>query len=87
MGTLAAVSVLDHAMRVKCVVAELLGMPVEQINTDQRLGDDLGADSLDKVELLLALEDEFRIDITDEEAEKFETVGDIVRYVQGKTGG
>jgi acyl carrier protein len=81
---IAGQAVIDHTGRVKRVIAEILGMNVDQINTDQQLGDDLGADSLDLVEMLLALEDEFGIDILDEEAETFRTVGDIVVYLQAK---
>ena len=63
-------------------VAEQLGVELEEITMEASFIDDLGADSLDIVELLMALEEEFEIEIPDEEAEKLTTVGDIVEYVK-----
>lgn len=63
-------------------VAEQLGVELDEITMEASFIDDLGADSLDIVELLMALEEEFDIEIPDEEAEKLSTVGDIVEYVK-----
>jgi len=64
-------------------VAEQLGVELDEITMEASFIDDLGADSLDIVELLMALEEEFDIEIPDEEAEKLSTVGDIVEYIKG----
>ena len=74
------------AATVRVIIAEQLWIDVSKVKPDDTLKD-LGADSLDLVELLLALEDEFSIEIADEEAEKFRTVADIIECVKGKTGG
>ena len=63
-------------------VSEQLGIEIEEISMESSFIDDLGADSLDIVELLMALEEEFDIEIPDEEAEKLITVGDIVEYIK-----
>jgi acyl carrier protein len=55
-----------------------------KIKMDSRFSDDLGADSLDQVELVMALEEEFSIEIPDEEAEKMKTVGDAIKYIEEK---
>lgn len=68
--------------RVKSVVAEQLGIDAEEIKLESSFVDDLGADSLDIVELIMALEEEFDLEIPDEEAEKIATVADIVEYVK-----
>jgi acyl carrier protein len=73
--------------RVKKVVAEQLQVDPEQITTEASFVEDLGADSLDVVELVMALEEEFDIEIPDEEAEKIATVGDAVGYIDGKSEG
>ena len=67
------------------VVVEKLGVKEEQINPDATFVDDLGADSLDQVELIMALEDAFDIEIPDEEAEKLKKVSDVLEYVSSKT--
>jgi acyl carrier protein len=69
---------------VKKIVAEQLGVKEEQVTADASFVDDLGADSLDTVELVMEFEDEFEINIPDEDAEKIQTVGDAVKYIQGK---
>lgn len=69
--------------QVKKVVVEQLGVEESEINRDASFVDDLGADSLDTVELVMALEETFGIEIPDEEAEKIKTVGDTVTYVLG----
>jgi len=63
-------------------VAEQLGVEADEITMESSFIDDLGADSLDIVELLMALEEEFDIEIPDEEAEKLSTVGDVVEYIK-----
>ena len=68
--------------RVKDIVAEQLGLEDEEIGVENSIIDDLGADSLDIVELMMALEEEFRLDIPDEDAEKILTVKDAVEYVR-----
>ena len=72
--------------RVKKIVAEQLGVKEEEVTTDASFVDDLGADSLDTVELVMEFEDEFEINIPDEDAEKIQTVGDAVKYITGKLG-
>lgn len=67
------------------VVVEKLGVKEEQINPDATFVDDLGADSLDQVELIMALEDAFDIEIPDEEAEKIATVQDATSYITSRT--
>jgi len=63
-------------------VAEQLGIEADEVLLESSFIDDLGADSLDIVELLMALEEEFDIEIPDEEAEKLSTVGDVVDYIK-----
>ena len=67
--------------RVKKIVAEQLGVNEAEIKTESSFVDDLGADSLDMVELVMALEDEFETEIPDEEAEKITTVQQAIDYV------
>ena len=70
--------------RVKKIVAEQLGVNEGEIKADSSFVDDLGADSLDTVELVMALEEEFEMEIPDEDAEKITTVGDAIRYIKEK---
>lgn len=67
--------------RVKQIVAEQLGVEEAQVTTEASFMDDLGADSLDTVELVMALEEEFDIEISDEDAEKIQTVQDAISYI------
>ncbi len=67
--------------RVKKIVVEQLGVKEEEVTTDASFVDDLGADSLDTVELVMALEEEFETEIPDEDAEKIITIKDAVKYV------
>jgi acyl carrier protein len=67
--------------QVKAIVAEQLGVKAEQVVNDASFVDDLGADSLDTVELVMALEEEFEIEIPDEDAEKIRTVSDAIDYI------
>ncbi|MGA4644237.1 acyl carrier protein [Limisphaera sp. 4302-co] len=68
--------------RVKKIIVEQLDVNPDQVTPEARLIDDLGADSLDAVELIMALEEEFGHDIPDEQAEKMQTVGDIIKYIE-----
>ena len=70
--------------RVKDLVVEQLGVNPEQVTAEASFIDDLGADSLDTVELVMAFEEEFAIEIPDEEAEQITTVGDAIRYIEGR---
>lgn len=67
--------------RVKKIVVEQLGVKEEEVTTDASFVDDLGADSLDTVELVMALEEEFETEIPDEDAEKIITIKDAVKYI------
>ncbi|WP_027714218.1 acyl carrier protein [Desulfuromonas sp. TF] len=67
--------------RVKQIVAEQLGVDEGQVTNEAAFMDDLGADSLDTVELVMALEEEFDIEISDEDAEKIQTVQDAITYI------
>jgi acyl carrier protein len=68
--------------RVKEIIVEQLGVSPDQVKPEARFIDDLGADSLDTVELIMALEEEFNVEIPDEDAEKMATVGDSLKYLQ-----
>ena len=72
------------ADRVRSIIAEQLGVKIEEVTDAASFIDDLGADSLDTVELVMALEEEFGIEIPDEDAEKMATVGDAVKYIEKK---
>lgn len=71
--------------KVKEIIAEQLGINEDDIAVDSSLTDDLGADSLDIVELVMALEEEFEIEITDDEAEKMDTVGEFIEFVSRRS--
>lgn len=71
--------------KVKEIIVEQLGVDPEDVTLESSFIDDLGADSLDIVELIMALEEEFDIEIPDEEAEKFPTVGNVVEYIKEHT--
>lgn len=73
---------MDIFETVKSVVAEQLGVDESEITMESSFNDDLEADSLDIVELMMALEDEFKIEISDEEAGNISTIGDIVEYIK-----
>ncbi len=70
------------AQRIKEIIAEQLGLKEEQVKLEASFIEDLGADSLDIVELVMAIEEEFQIDIPDEEAEKIRTVKDAVSFIE-----
>jgi len=77
----------EIAEKVKSIVAEQLGVKIEEVKEEAKFIDDLGADSLDTVELVMALEEEFGAEIPDEEAEKLTTVGEAIDYITGKGAG
>ena len=68
--------------KVKEIIVDQLGVDADEITNEASFIDDLGADSLDTVELVMALEEEFSMEIPDEEAEKIKTVGDAVEYIK-----
>lgn len=68
-------------------ICEQLGVDESQVKPEARFIDDLGADSLDMVELLMAVEEEFGFEISDEDAEKITTVGQAKEYIEGRLGG
>ncbi|MDD4909937.1 MAG: acyl carrier protein [Candidatus Omnitrophica bacterium] len=72
------------AEKVKAIIAEQLGVKAEEVTPTASFIDDLGADSLDTVELVMALEEEFGIEIPDEDAEKMTTVADAIKYIEDK---
>ncbi|HTL70945.1 MAG TPA: acyl carrier protein [Candidatus Eisenbacteria bacterium] len=74
----------EVGQKVKSIIAEQLGVKIEEVTDAASFVDDLGADSLDTVELVMALEEEFGIEIPDEDAEKMTSVGEAVRYVEEK---
>ena len=71
--------------KVRDIIVDQLGVNAEQVVLGARFIEDLGADSLDTVELVMAFEEEFSIEVPDEEAEKLQSVGDVVRYVEENT--
>jgi acyl carrier protein len=70
--------------KVKDIIVEQLGVNADQVTADAKFIEDLGADSLDTVELVMALEEEFGIEVPDEEAEKLQSVGDVIKYIEEK---
>ena len=73
--------------RVTEIIAEQLGVSKEEVVPEASFIDDLGADSLDIVELVMAMEEEFDIEIPDEDAEKIQTIGDAISYVRERAAG
>ena len=72
----------NTAAKVKTIIINELGVDPEKVTNDASFVDDLGADSLDTVELVMAFEEEFTIDIPDEDAEQMHTVGEAIAYIQ-----
>jgi len=77
---------MDVFTEVKEIICQQLKASPEKINPETSFVDDLGADSLDSIELVMALEEEFGIEIPDEDSEKMRTVGDVVSYIKKKVG-
>jgi acyl carrier protein len=73
---------MEIESRIKAIIADQLGVSEEEVKPEARFIEDLGADSLDIVELIMAMEEEFETEIPDEEAEKILTVGDTIEYVK-----
>jgi len=76
----------DMNDRVKEIIANELGVEMEKVTEDANFVEDLGADSLDTVELVMAFEEEFEIEIPDEDAEEMQTVSDAIDYLSEKSG-
>ena len=75
---------MDIAQKVKDIIVDQVGVNPDQVTPEAKFVEDLGADSLDVVELVMAFEDAFGTDIPDEEAEKLVTVGDVIKYIQAQ---
>jgi acyl carrier protein len=75
---------MDIMEKVKKIIVDQLGVEEDKVKEDSSFIDDLGADSLDIVELIMAFEEEFDTEISDEEAEKIKVVGDVIRYLEDK---
>ena len=76
----------ETADRVKKIVVEHLGVEADKVTEEASFIDDLGADSLDTIELVMAFEEEFDIEIPDDAAEHIQTVGDAVKFIQERLG-
>ena len=74
----------EIADKVKSIVVDQLGVAEDQVTPEAKFVEDLGADSLDQVELVMAFEEEFGADIPDEDAEKLTSVGDAIAYIESK---
>ena len=74
----------EIAERIKSIIVEQLGVSLEEVTPEASFIEDLGADSLDIVELIMALEEEYDVEIPDEDAEKIQTVSDVITYVQSR---
>jgi len=75
---------MSYFEKIQDIVADKLGVEKSKITMEASFIDDLGADSLDTVELIMKMEEEFDIEIPDEDAEKLRSVGDVVRYLEAK---
>ena len=76
----------EATQKVKDIIVEQLGVNPEEVTEEASFIDDLGADSLDTVELVMALEEAFDLEVPDEEAEKLTTVGAAIKYIEENTG-
>ena len=72
--------------KVKDIIVEQLGVSAEQVKPEAKFIEDLGADSLDTVELVMAFEEEFGVEVPDDEAEKLISVGDVIKHLGGDSG-
>jgi acyl carrier protein len=72
--------------RVKEIIVDQLGVSADQVTLEAKFVEDLGADSLDTVELVMALEEEFDVEVPDDEAEKLQAVNDVVKFITSKKG-
>lgn len=81
MNTIKETSQMNVEERVKNIIVEQLNVDAEQVTAEASFVDDLGADSLDIVELVMTMEEEFDLEIPDEDAEKIKSVGDVIKYV------
>ncbi len=70
--------------KVKDIIVEQLSVTAEQVTPEAKFIEDLGADSLDVVELVMAFEEQFSVEVPDEDAEKLQTVGDVIKYIEDK---
>jgi len=77
----------EQVQKVKEIIAEQLGVEITEVTLEASFIDDLGADSLDTVELVMAFEEAFGIEIPDEDADKLQTVGSAIEYLNGKISG
>ncbi|MDF1812973.1 MAG: acyl carrier protein [Verrucomicrobiales bacterium] len=77
----------DIEEKVKSIIVDQLGVTEEQVTPEAKFIEDLGADSLDTVELVMAFEDEFGISVPDDEAEKLTSVGEVLTYIESKKNG
>ncbi|MDF1752997.1 MAG: acyl carrier protein [Verrucomicrobiales bacterium] len=77
----------DIEEKVKSIIVDQLGVTEEQVTPEAKFIEDLGADSLDTVELVMAFEDEFGISVPDDEAEKLTSVGEVLTYIDSKKNG
>mgnify|MGYP001576455529 FL=1 len=77
---------MSTSSRVKKIIVEQLGVSEEEVKSEASFVEDLGADSLDTVEMVMAFEEEFSIEIPDEDAEKIKKVQDAVEYIEKKSG-
>ena len=75
---------MDKEQRIREIIADQLGVEIDKLTPDAKFVEDLGADSLDVVELIMGFEEEFNIEIPDEDAEKIKTVGDVINYLNEK---
>jgi acyl carrier protein len=75
---------MENFDKLKDILVDVLGVNEDDVKTESKFVDDLGADSLDLVELIMAFEDKFEIEISDEEAEKMVTVKDVLDYIASK---
>jgi acyl carrier protein len=71
--------------RVRSIISDQLGVSEDEVKPESKFIDDLGADSLDIVELIMAMEEEFEVEIPDEEAEKIRHVSDVISYIKNNT--